>query len=140
MAPLTPWPTKKVTILAPDASNIQAWLGAVEPIITFHSADDLTQPNYVLANATLRGLVRQFILFLAQTTDPWLKCCITPDDPAGLKALRPANDQAIEDAAEGSSPRRHGRFDIHRRPPCSSYAALCHVRSSASLPNIHTAP
>jgi hypothetical protein len=94
MAPLTAWPIKNVLVLVPDASNIQSWLGAVEPIISFHDADDLTQHGYVPTNAASRGLARQFILFLSQTTDPSLKCCINSDDTAGshaaLKNLRPS--------------------------------------------------
>jgi hypothetical protein len=104
MAPLTAWPIKNVPVLVPDASNIQAWMGAVEPIITFHDADDLTQHGYVPTNAASRGLARQFIIFLSQTTDPSLKCCINSDDTAGslaaLKDLHPSTAQAIEDAAE----------------------------------------
>jgi hypothetical protein len=78
------------------------WLRAVQPIVTFHDAQDLLN-GPTESTAAGRALSRQCMLFFAQTTDSALATCLVANDPAAtwaaLKALRPAINKAIEDVA-----------------------------------------
>jgi hypothetical protein len=94
---------------------MQMWLRAVQPIITFHAAQDLLNGSPE-STAAGRALSRQCMLFFAQTTDSAFATCLVANDPAAtwaaLKALRPATNKAIEDVARVIGPLRLAEIDV----------------------------